>query len=130
MHNEQKRTGSEKIEIAAQIGTMVLGTVVSAMLPPLLSMRPSNVYPVTERKCLMQIRCSRCQNDKRFTASVWVRTAVRFKDDGTLTLLHTRFLEPIEEKIINVEVKCVMCKANATLIRDPHNKEHLALEAL
>ena len=31
MHNEQKRTGSEKIEIAAQIGTIVLGTIVSAM---------------------------------------------------------------------------------------------------
>jgi hypothetical protein len=77
----------------------------------------------------MQIHCSKCPNDKRFTVSVWVRAAVRFEDDGKLTLLHTRFLEPIEEKIINGEVKCAMCKANATLIRD-HNKEHLALEAM
>ena len=31
MNNERKRNKSEQIEIVAQIGTMVLGTIVSAM---------------------------------------------------------------------------------------------------
>ncbi len=80
----------------------------------------------------MQIICSRCGNNKRFYVPAWVRATFRFNEDDSVTLLHTRPLEAIEEKLVNGQVKCAMCRADVKLVMngDDKQKEKLAMEAL
>ena len=73
----------------------------------------------------MQIRCPHCNNEKSFIVPVWIRATFRFNDDDTISLLHTRFLEPIEEKLIGGQVKCALCKS---YVKIDIGGEHQALE--
>jgi hypothetical protein len=80
----------------------------------------------------MQIRCPKCDNEKSFIVPVWVRATFRFNDDDTISLLHTRFLEPVEEKLIGGQVKCAVCKSYAVLEMENEQQalEQQTLEAL
>ena len=80
----------------------------------------------------MQIRCPQCQNEKSFIVPVWVRATFRFNDDDTMSLLHTRFLEPVEEKLIGGQVKCAVCKSYAVLEMESEQQtmEQQTMEAL
>ena len=80
----------------------------------------------------MQISCPNCQNEKSFIVPVWVRATFRFNDDDTISLLHTRFLEPVEEKLIGGQVKCAVCKSYAVLETEPEQQtmEQQTMEAL
>ena len=65
----------------------------------------------------MKIKCVTCENDKRFYLPLWIRATFRFSEDGTISVLHTRPLESIEEKIANNKVmhniKCAACGSAA-----------------
>ncbi len=65
----------------------------------------------------MNIKCTMCDNRERFIIPLWIRATFRFNEDGTLTILHTRPLESLEEKLVNQNVqpalKCAVCKAPA-----------------
>mgnify|MGYP000853772545 CR=1 FL=1 len=67
----------------------------------------------------MNIKCSTCDNRSRFIVPVWIRATFRFNDDGTITILHTRPLESLEEKLVNQIIqpalKCAICKAPAVV---------------
>ena len=88
----------------------------------------------------MKIRCSSCDNKERFILPLWIRATFKFNDDGTITILHTRPLESLEEKLVNQNVqpalKCVVCKAPAIVeIRSERNnvleeRQRAAVEAL
>ncbi len=80
----------------------------------------------------MQIHCPMCHNEKSFIVPVWVRATFRFNDDDTMSLLHTRFLEPVEEKLIGGQVKCAVCKSYAVLNAYANQQalEQQTLEAL
>ena len=88
----------------------------------------------------MKIRCSNCDNKERFILPLWIRATFKFNDDGTITILHTRPLESLEEKLVNQNVqpalKCAVCKAPAIVeIRSERNnvleeRQRAAVEAL
>jgi len=65
----------------------------------------------------MNIRCTMCDNRERFIIPLWIRATFRFNEDGTITILHTRPLESLEEKLVNQNVqpalKCSVCIAPA-----------------
>ncbi len=65
----------------------------------------------------MNIKCTRCDNRERFIIPLWIRATFRFNEDGTISILHTRLLESLEEKLINQNVqpalRCAVCKAPA-----------------
>ena len=67
----------------------------------------------------MKIHCTQCGNQERFLLPLWIRATFRFNDDGTLTILHTRPLESLEEKLVNQKIqpalKCAVCKAPAVV---------------
>jgi len=88
----------------------------------------------------MKIKCTRCDNDERFLLPLWIRATFRFNEDGTITILHTRPLESLEEKLVNQNVqpalKCAICKAPAIIeMRSESNnvleeRQKAAMEAL
>lgn len=88
----------------------------------------------------MKIKCTVCGNDKRFLVPLWIRATFKFNDDGTITILHTRPLESLEEKLVNQNVqpalKCAVCEAPAIVeIRSERNdvleeRQRAAAEAL
>lgn len=49
----------------------------------------------------MHISCPNtdCDNQKRFLIPLWVRCTFRFNEDGTISILHFRQLESLEEKL-------------------------------
>ena len=65
----------------------------------------------------MNIKCTMCDNCERFIIPLWIRATFRFNEDGTITILHTRPLESLEEKLVNQKIqpalKCAVCKAPA-----------------
>jgi len=71
---------------------------------------------------------------------LWIRATFRFNEDGTITILHTRPLESLEEKLVNQNVqpalKCAICKAPAIIeMRSESNnvleeRQKAAMEAL
>jgi len=88
----------------------------------------------------MNIKCTMCDNRERFIIPLWIRATFKFNDDGTITILHTRPLESLEEKLVNQNVqsalKCAICKAPAIVeIRPERNdvleeRQRAAVEAL
>lgn len=80
----------------------------------------------------MNIKCTRCDNHERFLLPLWIRATFRFNEDGTITILHTRPLESLEEKLVNQNVqpalKCAICKAPA--IVELHSEKNEASEVL
>ena len=49
----------------------------------------------------MQINCLSCGNSKTFLLPLWVRTTFKFNEDGTISILHVKQLESLEEKLTN-----------------------------
>jgi len=88
----------------------------------------------------MNIKCTMCDNRERFIIPLWIRATFRFNEDGTLTILHTRPLESLEEKLVNQNIqsalKCAMCKAPAIIeLQSERSKaleeqQRMAMEAL
>ena len=75
----------------------------------------------------MKILCKSCDNNKEFYIVLWVRATFRFKEDGTIEILHTRQLESLEERLTNQKLynglKCSMCHGEAIVSFD--NNEHI-----
>ncbi len=88
----------------------------------------------------MNIKCTMCDNRERFIVPLWIRATFRFNEDGTITILHTRPLESLEEKLVNQNVqpalKCAVCRAPAIVeLRSERNevseaRQKAAMEAL
>jgi hypothetical protein len=89
----------------------------------------------------MQIRCQSCTNHKDFLMPLWVRATFKINEDGTLSILHTKQLESIEEKIVdqgktNFELTCQDCSGDAEITFNEYEKlntrsrEKHALEGL
>ena len=80
----------------------------------------------------MKIRCSQCDNQERFLLPLWIRATFRFDDDGTLTILHTRPLESLEEKLVNQKIqpalKCAICKAPAVIDLTPDSSKQVEIQ--
>ena len=47
----------------------------------------------------MQIRCLACDNSQAFVLPLWVRATFKIEEDGTISILHVRQLESLEEKL-------------------------------
>ena len=75
----------------------------------------------------MQIRCQSCTNHKDFLMPLWVRATFKINEDGTLSILHTKQLESIEEKIVdqgktNFELTCQDSSGEAKVIFNEYAK--------
>ena len=86
----------------------------------------------------MDITCQSCgRND--VVVPLWVKTTFKFLDDGTITILHVKPLESLEEKLADLdsEITCKHCGSNDIRIVFnehesilSHDKELSALEGL
>ena len=86
----------------------------------------------------MQITCQ-CGNNKDFVIPLWVRATFKINEDGTLSILHTKQLESIEEKLTDqgktsFDLTCQQCRGDAEIVFNEYAKiddaanEKLALE--
>ena len=88
----------------------------------------------------MTITCPSCGNHKKFLVPLWVRCTFRFNHDGTISILHVKQLESLEEKLANQNsfpaLNCQECGAEAEIdfnefeSIDNTKRELMALEAL
>jgi len=88
----------------------------------------------------MQIHCPECSNHRDFLISLWVRTTFKFNTDGSISILHVRPLEVLEEKLADQftsgAITCQACGAaavvefNAAEFADRVRAESAAVEAL
>ena len=88
----------------------------------------------------MQITCP-CGNNKDFVIPLWVRATFKINEDGTLSILHTKQLESIEEKLTDqgktsFALTCQQCSGDAEIVFneyakiDTESQEKQALEGL
>ena len=47
----------------------------------------------------MEIHCLSCNNRESFVLPLWVRATFKIEDNGTISILHVRELESLEEKL-------------------------------
>ena len=86
----------------------------------------------------MQINCLSCGNSKTFLLPLWVRTTFKFNEDGTISILHVKQLESLEEKLTNqgktsFTLTCKECGADAKVVFNEYeglNKESSEKKAL
>ncbi len=89
----------------------------------------------------MQIHCRSCDNQEAFIVPLWVRATFKFDEDGTISILHVRQLESLEEKLADQgktssALTCSECGGDAEVVfdeystRDQESREKAALEAL
>ena len=88
----------------------------------------------------MKITCPSCGNHKKFLVPLWVRCTFRFNEDGTISILHVKQLESLEEKLANQNsfpaLSCCECGAEAEIdfnefeSIDNTQREKIALEEL
>ena len=89
----------------------------------------------------MQIHCRSCGNHKDFVIPLWVRATFKINEDGTLSILHTKQLESIEEKLTDqgktsYALTCQECSGDAEVVfneyakLDSQTQEKQALEGL
>jgi len=89
----------------------------------------------------MQITCPSCGNHKDFIIPLWVRATFKINEDGTLSILHTKQLESIEEKLTDqgktsFALTCKECSCDAKITFNEYEKlntksnEQHALEGL
>jgi hypothetical protein len=89
----------------------------------------------------MQIHCRSCGNQESFVIPLWVRATFKFEEDGTMSILHVRQLESLEEKLADqgktsFALTCTECGGDAEILFDEYStndqqrREKVALEAL
>ena len=89
----------------------------------------------------MQIHCQSCSNHESFVVPLWVRATFKFEEDGTMSILHVRQLESLEEKLADqgktsFSLTCSECGGDAEVVFDEYSssdqesREKAALEAL
>jgi len=87
----------------------------------------------------MIINCS-CGNSSRFLIPLWLRVTFRFDEDGTISILHVKPLESLEEKLTDQNMMgglvCRECGSPVEIIWNEYEKmegedrEKKALEGL
>jgi hypothetical protein len=64
----------------------------------------------------MRIDCQSCGKSNEFLLPLWVRTTFKFNEDGTLSILHVKPLESLEDKLTDNssirELSCKECGSN------------------
>lgn len=89
----------------------------------------------------MQIHCRSCGNHRNFIIPLWVRATFKFNEDGTLSILHVKQLESLEEKLTDqgktsFALTCSECSGDAKITFNEYEKisttssEKRALEGL
>ncbi len=89
----------------------------------------------------MQIHCRSCDNRESFVLPLWCKATFKIEEDGTLSILHVRQLESLEEKLADqgktsFSLTCSECGGDAEVVfdeystRDQESREKAALEAL
>ncbi len=89
----------------------------------------------------MQIHCRSCDNQKSFALPLWTRATFKIEDNGSISIMHVRELEFLEEKLIDqaqtAAINCTECGSNDVELSlgeyahaDQVSLERLALEAL
>ena len=89
----------------------------------------------------MQIQCRSCSNHESFVVPLWVRATFKIEEDGTISILHVRQLESLEEKLVDqgktsFSLTCSECGGDAEVVfdeystRDQERSEKAALEGL
>ena len=89
----------------------------------------------------MDTHCRSCDNRESFVMPLWVRTTFKIEEDGTISILHVRQLESLEEKLTgqgrtDFSLTCSECGGDAEVVfdeyssKDQESHEKAALEAL
>ncbi|MBT3750986.1 MAG: hypothetical protein HOF29_01545 [Candidatus Marinimicrobia bacterium] len=64
----------------------------------------------------MRIDCLSCGKSNQFLLPLWTSTTFKFNEDGSLSILHVKPLEILEEKITDNkslrEISCKECGSN------------------
>ena len=71
----------------------------------------------------MRLTCPDCADNKAFLVPLWVRATFKVEDNGTVTILHVRPLESLEEKLVehhktSLDITCSECGGPADLSLD------------
>lgn len=71
----------------------------------------------------MRLTCPDCVDNKAFLVPLWVRATFKVEDNGTVSILHVRPLESLEEKLVehgktNLDITCSECGGPANLSLD------------
>ena len=69
----------------------------------------------------MRITCPSCGNHRNFLIPLWVRCTFKFNEDGTISILHVKQLESLEDKIVDqgktsFTITCKECGADAEVV--------------
>ena len=89
----------------------------------------------------MKITCRSCGNHSKFLIPLWVRATFKFNEDGTVSILHVKPLESLEEKLTDhgktsFSLTCQECGADANINfneyeqLDKESSERKALEGI
>ncbi len=89
----------------------------------------------------MKITCPSCGQNKAFLIPLWVRCTFKFNEDGTLSILHVKQLESLEEKLadqgsVSSILTCKECGVEASIdfneneSREDHKRQLQALEGM
>ena len=89
----------------------------------------------------MKITCPSCGSSSKFLIPLWVRTTFKFNEDGTVSILHVKPLESLEEKLTgqgttSFALTCQECGADAEINfneyeqLDKESTERKALEGI
>lgn len=90
----------------------------------------------------MQIQCRSCSNQDSFVIPLWVRATFRIEEDGTISILHVRQLESLEEKLADqgktsFSLTCSECGSDNVEVvfdeyshQDQERREKMTLEGL
>ena len=80
----------------------------------------------------MKLTCPDCADNRAFLVPLWVRATFKVEDNGTVSILHVRPLESLEEKLVehgktNRDITCSECGGAADLSLD-ENRQRLHQE--
>ena len=88
----------------------------------------------------MKITCPSCGNHRKFLLPLWCRVTFKFTEEGTISILHVKQLESLEEKLTNQNscpaLTCIECGADASIEFneyeniDEAKRQKMALEGL
>ena len=68
----------------------------------------------------MRLTCPDCPENKSFLVPLWVRATFKVEDNGTVSILHVKPLESLEEKLVeqgktSLAIVCSECNGDADL---------------